>query len=271
MFPEFFESAMAEADKENSPAASPSSGSNSTVFVISVGGSLLFDETGGPNISAFQKIAGSIAGLHREGNRFAVVVGGGRPARFAIEAAKEARATLFECDELGILATRQNALLFSKFLPNSRYMLPTKLLSIGSVLKKNTVPVMGGLFPGHTTDAVAALLAEKWSGTVVNLSNVDGVYSSDPKTNSRARLYRELSFEKLFEIVAKQSLEPGTHVPLDLLACMIVKRSKVPVIFVNGNTLENFESAVQGKPFNGTVVQESEEETGEASASDEKL
>lgn len=258
MFPEFFQSAMAETDREQNRQSTPSSSASGTTFVFSVGGSLLFDENAQAVPEHFERIGQLLSRLSKNGFRIVAVVGGGSPARSAIALAQKANVTRFECDEVGIMVTHQNAQLFSKFLPGSEFVQSHDFRAVDWILEKNQIPVLGGLFPGFTTDAVAALIAEKLDGTLVNLSNVDGVYSSDPKTNSRARLYRELSFEQLFDIILEAKSEPGQHAPLDLFACSILKRSQIPAIFVNGMDSENIESALAGKPFKGTIVQYSE-------------
>lgn len=262
MFPDFFDRAMQET---TSASSSPAGSSNrSEIFVVSVGGSLLFSESGFSPENA-QRIASSINGLASEGYKFALVVGGGARAREVIESAKKTAANQFVLDELGIMATRINALLFLQFVSNAFPQVLTDITHAPIALNHSKIPVFGGLHPGFTTDAVAALLAEKLSATFVNLSNVDGVYSSDPAENKKAKLYRELSFERLFEIVATMEVEAGQHGILDVPAATVLKRSRIPAIFVNGNNLENFESAVRGKPFNGTLVQHSEVETNPSS------
>lgn len=262
MFPDFFDRAMQETTAASSSASSNQANRNE-LFVVSVGGSLLFSDTGFSPENA-QRIASSINTLVNEGYKLVLVVGGGKRAREVIESAKQLGASQFELDELGILATRINARLFLQCIPKAFAQVLTEINQAVAVLDQGKIPVFGGLHPGFTTDAVAALLAEKLNATFVNLSNVDGVYSSDPAENKKAKLYRELSFERLFEIVATMEVEAGQHGVLDVPAATVLKRSRIPAIFVNGNNLENFESAVRGKPFNGTLVQHSELETSQA-------
>ena len=110
--------------------------------------------------------------------------------------------------------------------------------------------------PGFTTDAVAALVAEQMSGMFINLSNVDGVYSSDPKRSKNAKFYSELSYERLISIIQMAETKPGQNVVLDLPASLVLKRSMIKALFLNGNDLENFEAAVRGQEFKGTIVSE---------------
>jgi len=47
-----------------------------------------------------------------------------------------------------------------------------------------------GAYPGQTTDAVSAILAEYvGADLLINATSIDGVYTSDPKKNKSARKF----------------------------------------------------------------------------------
>jgi len=266
LFSNLFDQAMEETSSSSVPSAN---GGNHSIFVISVGGSALFSDST-PNVARIREIAVSISNLASEGYKFALVVGGGPIARSYISAAREVNANNFALDELGIAITRANAFLFLCALDKAHPFVLTSFQEATPLVEQGKIPVFGGLVPGFTTDAVGALLAEKLNATFVNLSNTDGIYSSNPATNSRARLYRELSFEKLFDLASKAEHKPGQNFPVDLVSAMILKRSQVGAIFLNANNMDNFKSAIRGASFVGTAVQESEEiqEESEEESSD---
>jgi Uridylate kinase len=55
---------------------------------------------------------------------------------------------------------------------------------------------MGGTEPGHTTDTVAMLLAERIGANVmINATSVDGVYTADPRKDSSARKLENLDYD----------------------------------------------------------------------------
>ncbi|MDO8625779.1 MAG: UMP kinase [Candidatus Diapherotrites archaeon] len=260
-------------DETVSSKPSPSSTfARSSIFVVSIGGSVLFEDLK-PDVSRIREIASAISNLSGEGYKFGLVVGGGSVARSYIAAGKELSANNFALDELGISITRANAFLFLTALEKAHPFVLTDLLDAKPLVDAGKVPVFGGIVPGFTTDAVGVLLAEKLGATFVNLSNVDGIYSSNPTTSKRARMYRELSFEKLFEIVSKADHKPGQNFPVDFVSAMLIRRSRIPSLFLNANNMENFRAAIQGRPFVGTHVSYSEEadaqdETGTPEASE---
>ncbi len=258
MFPDMFQIFNEEKQREGAAQTQPTAAVPfGNVFVLSVGGSILID--GKPSVTAIAKFSECLNDLIRDGSHFVVVVGGGKVAREYISAAKTLGASMFQQDLLGIDITRANAALLAVSIENAEQRILTDVKEAAAVLERGKTPVFGGLLPGLTTDAVAALIAEFLHATFVNLSNVDGVYSADPATNPGARFYPELSYDRLLSIVKLSAMQPGQNLVVDLPAAMILRRSKIPAFFLNGKDLENFKSAIRGQEFRGTVVRESVE------------
>jgi len=125
------------------------------MLVISYGGSILAPEE--IDTGFISRVAELLK--KAEGSVY-VVVGGGEIAREYIERGRELGANESLLDEIGILATRMNAYLLLSALGSEAY--PRVAESIDeAITAKQRIVVMGGTVPGHTTDAVAALLAER--------------------------------------------------------------------------------------------------------------
>lgn len=241
------------------------------VFVLSIGGSILIDEK--PNAKMIEKISNSINALAREGNKFVLVVGGGKTARQYIGTAKTLGANNFVQDEIGIQATRLNAMLLLSKIENVFPKICTSIFQAKESIDFGKIPIFGGLIPSFTTDAVAALIAESLNGTFVNLSNVNGVYSDDPKQNSKAKLLSETTYDELLSIIRKNQSLPGQNAIIDLPAAIILKRSNIPAFFLNGLDTQNLESFIRGQSFKGTTVKPSpatEEKIAEKLSKNEK-
>ncbi|AAB89213.1 MULTISPECIES: UMP kinase [Archaeoglobus] len=215
--------------------------------VLSLGGSVLSNES--EKIREFAKTIESVA----QQNQVFVVVGGGKLAREYIKRARELGASETFCDYIGIAATRLNAMLLISAIPSAAKKVPVDFMEAEELSKLYRVVVMGGTFPGHTTDATAALLAEFIKADVfINATNVDGVYSADPKSDTSAVKYDRLSPQQLVEIVSRSSAKAGTNVVIDLLAAKIIERSKIKTYVILG-TPENIMKAVKGEAV-GTVI-----------------
>ncbi|RUM33388.1 MAG: UMP kinase [Archaeoglobus sp.] len=201
-------------------------------IVLSLGGSVLMSDF--PKCNKMRAFAEEVELISNEHDVF-VVVGGGKIARDYIQAARASGANNTLCDSIGIEVTRLNAMLFSTYIDSSPKEVPKTFERAVELSKLWNVVVMGGTFPGHTTDATAALLAEYVNADVMlNATSVNGVYSSDPKKDARALRYEKLTPEQLVEIVAKGELKAGSSNVLDLLAAKIIERSKIRTIIFLG-------------------------------------
>lgn len=113
---------------------------------------------------------------------------------------------------------------------------------------------MGGTEPGHTTDGVAAMLAERiGADRIVNATSVDAVYSDDPKTNGEAEKYSEITIERLEELVYGEHGASKSGI-FDPLGVKIAKKNKIDIFMVHGRDLEDLRSAILGHKVKGTVV-----------------
>ncbi|MDD3083689.1 MAG: UMP kinase [Candidatus ainarchaeum sp.] len=218
-------------------------------FVISVGGSVFIGEK--PFVEKIIDFCEVINELNNEFN-FIIVVGGGKISRNYISAGMSLGANNFELDSIGISVTKTNAKLFSLAIKKSVVL--EKISDAKIFLDQGKIPIFGGLFEGMTTDADSVLLAEKLGFDFINLSNVDGIFDSDPKENENAILFNEISFNDMNFLLKDFVSKPGQNIFLDLQAANIITRSKIKSFFVNGNHLENFKNCLRGNDFKGTIV-----------------
>jgi uridylate kinase len=228
--------------------------SNAKGFVLSVGGSVFFSDK--PLSDKIIDFSNSINELSNEFN-FVIVVGGGKTARNFIEAGKELGVGNFDLDGLGISATKLNAKLFSLKIKKAEFV--ETIEEAKETIERGRIPVMGGLLEGTTTDGVSALMAEAMNYEFVNLSDVDGIYDSDPKENEEAILFRELSFNDMNFLLRGKQFSPGQNLFVDIQAASILTRSKIKSCFLNGNHLENFRNCLRGNDFKGTIIQDIED------------
>jgi len=222
--------------------------------VISVGGSILVpSDIDIDYIKDFAKLANELGMKHK----LAIVTGGGRTARKYIEPARKFGASEIFCDMIGISATRLNARLLSAAIgKNANLEPPREFMTAMKALDFGKIVVMGGTHPGHSTDAVSALLAEYiGADLLINASDVDGIYDKDPQKHKDAKRYDKISVDKLVDMVKSYSLGAGRYELVDILAAKIIQRSKTRTIFVNGRNLKNLKNAIEGRKFTGTMVE----------------
>ncbi|OYT40251.1 MAG: uridylate kinase [Candidatus Altiarchaeales archaeon ex4484_43] len=222
--------------------------------VISIGGSILVpDEI---DIDYMHELAELTSKLAEE-HQVSIITGGGRTARKYIEPARRFGASEIFCDLIGITATRLNARLLAAVIGERANLEPPKdFIAALKAMNFGKIVVMGGTHPGHSTDAVSALLAEYISANLlINATDVDGIYDKDPQKHRDARMYKKLSVEQLVDMVKSYSLGAGRYELIDILAAKIIQRSKIRTIFLNGRNLENMKNAIEGREFIGTVIE----------------
>jgi len=221
-------------------------------LVISLGGSVLVPNLSENRILEYAAVLRQVSEKHR----VFVVVGGGGEARRYIDAVRALGVDEGTCDEIGIMVTRLNATLLIAALGDSAY--PHIAVDQTTALEyavSGRIIVMGGVTPAQTTDAVAAVLAERTGADIlVNLTSVDGIYSADPKIDTTATRYTHLTPDRLAEIVGGSRLNAGSNTVMDSIAVKIIQRSGIPLIVLDGRKPENLPEAIISGRFDGTIV-----------------
>jgi uridylate kinase len=221
-------------------------------LVVRLGGSVVASPI---NTELMGKYADLIKQVKAQGHEVAVVVGGGAMAREFIGIAKELGLDMQAQDELAISVSRLYAQLFLKRLGDvacSRVAIT--LDDAAQFLSEGKVAVMGGLKPGITTDAVAALVAEHVNADLlVKGTDQEGVYDKDPRKHADAVKLDHLTFDDLPRIFEGSVHKAGIHQIIDPEAIKVLKRHHVKLIVVNGFKPENILAAVNGEKVGTTI------------------
>lgn len=238
--------------------------------VLSVGGSIIAPEKPDAEfVYNFSAMAIDWLVSNKE-TRLILVAGGGGPARLYQNAFKDATARYSDeqkknasysikedlnnaCDWLGIMATRLNAqLLKASFGPMCQQEVvtdPTKVFDFtGRVL------VAAGWKPGFSSDNDAVLLAERFNAdTVVNLSNIEKVYTDDPRKNPEAKPLDTISWADFRKMVGDEWV-PGKNCPFDPIASKKSEQLGLTVICAAGKNIQNIRNILDGKDYIGTTI-----------------
>lgn len=216
------------------------------------GEGLMGDKNFGMSAEVLQSLALQIKSIHQAGVDVCIVVGGGNIFRGAKEASKGMNRTV--ADQVGMLATLMNALCLQNALENND--VEVRVLSGLSVpqacenymyrkalrhLEKRRVIIFAGGTgnPYFTTDTGAVLRAsEMQCDVVLKATQVDGVYSADPKINPKAERYDEITYD---EVIQNQ-----LNV-MDLTAVALAKENNIPILVFSQHTENSLVDIVQGK------------------------
>jgi uridylate kinase len=189
----------------------------------------------GIDIDVVDRIARDVKEAHHAGSEICMVVGGGNIFRGLAGSAKGIdRST---ADYMGMLATVMNALALQAGL--ERVGLASRVQSAIAMnnvcepyirrrairhMEKGRVVIFGAGTgnPFFTTDTAAALRAAEMScNALLKATQVDGVYSADPKTVPDATRYDSLSYH---EVLAK-NLQV-----MDAAAISLSRENRIPIL-----------------------------------------
>ena len=204
------------------------------------------------------RIADDIVAAHALGAEIGVVIGGGNLFRGAW--LQKQGTDRVVGDHMGMLATVMNALAMREALA-ARGVRASALsgLAIPEVVDSFTqrdarerlatdriVLFPGGIgCPFFTTDTTAALrAAELGADAVLKATNVDGVYTADPKTDPTATRYDRVSYE---EAIARNLKV------MDTAAFAIARDNRVPIIVFSADEPGALVDILKGEG-RGTVV-----------------
>ncbi len=173
-----------------------------------------------------------------------------------IGAARDLGANETELDHIGIAVTRLNARLLVAALDGRAVSAPAAdHVTARTALRRGEVPVMGGTEAGHTTDAVATVLAEYVDADLlVYATSVPGVFDADPEADPEASKFGQIGVDDLVALAAEMDIDAGSNAPVDLLAAKLLQRAGLRAVVLDGSDPEAVVAAVDGE-HSGTDIE----------------
>ena len=222
------------------------------------GEALMGDADYGIQPEVIFRFAKEIAELSADGVELGIVIGGGNIFRGAGLAANGMDRV--SADHMGMLATVMNALALQDAIErHDRFCRVMSAIRINEVcedylrrrairhLEKGRVVIFaaGTGNPFFTTDSAASLRAvEIGADLLLKATQVDGVYSADPKTNIDAVRYNELTYD---EVINKRL---GV---MDTTAVVMCQEHKMPLRIFDVHETGNLTKIIYGEEI-GTLV-----------------
>ena len=224
------------------------------VMVISLGGSLIVpNEVDYKFLKNFKRIITKLSKKYK----FVIVTGGGRVARIYINALAKEGLDEKTKSLIGIGITRFNARFMARFFEKiAGQNIPHSLREVKNMLAKDKIIFAGGLRyeADNTSDGTSAHVANLFKANLINLTNVNGLYTKNPKVFKDAKFIPKISINDFYKIATKIKYKAGQHFVLDQHAATLIKRYRIKTYILNGKNLKNFENFLKGKRFIGTAI-----------------
>jgi uridylate kinase len=231
-----------------------------TRALLKLSGEALAGEKGsGLDFHAVEAFAEEITAVHALGVHLSLVVGGGNIIRGAT-ASREGLDRV-SADYMGMLATVINALALQDVLEkvgvDTRVMTAVRMESVAEPyirrrairhLEKGRLVIFaaGTGNPFFSTDTAGVLRAlEIEAQVILKATNVDGIYTEDPRKNPGATFIRELTYQ---EAIVKN------YAVMDANAFGLCKANQLPIVVFNINRPGAIRRVLEGDPDIGTIV-----------------
>lgn len=222
------------------------------------GEALMGEQKYGIDPAVVSMIADQVKVIREMGVEVGLVIGGGNIFRGVAGATKGMDRTT--ADHMGMLATMINALALQDALEHhgvvTRVMSGIDMPKVAESyirrramrhMEKGRVVIFGAGTgnPYFSTDTAAALRANEIAAEVVmKATNVDGIYTADPKKDPTATKYEQITFQEVLE----QNLKV-----MDGPAIALCRENHLPILVFNMMAPGNLLAAVEGRVV-GTLV-----------------
>ena len=221
-------------------------------IIISLGGSLIVPDS--IDIEFLKDFKKLIITQIDQGKKFIIVTGGGKICRRYHEAASSlANPTTEDLDWIGIASLKLNAelvrVVFEKYAHSKVISNLTENLDFDSPI------IIGSAYePGHSTDWDSVLAAKNVGAKkIINLSNIDHVYDSDPRINPNAKKIEKISWAEYRKLIPTEWTS-GLNSPFDPTASEASEKEGIEVDILNGKNISNLEKCLNGEEFIGTQI-----------------
>jgi len=227
--------------------------------IFKISGEVLAGEKGfGINMQSVEKLIDDLISIRKAGYSIGIVLGGGNFFRGVSEVGKHLNR--YTADNVGMLATIQNALIMSGLLQKKNYRTEIySAIQVDKVAKFYTPSrattslnegkicfFCGGIGnPFFTTDTAAILRAIELNADIVlKGTKVDGIYSADPIKDKNAKFIADITFSEV--------LDRELHV-MDMTAFSLARENNMPIKVFNITNKNSLKDAILNKEV-GTFV-----------------
>ncbi|MDZ4256156.1 MAG: hypothetical protein U1C71_00995 [archaeon] len=218
----------------------PDAPAMANALVVCVPGSLIFRRNKF-QLAWLHSLSATLERLRLQGMRVALVVGESSQTRLAARTAHQLGVPSSEIEHLNRASSGIHSSLVLRTLSKAHPHVCEDLEETLRVLENDALPVMVGSSGPYSTEARAAMLAERMGGKLILLSDF--------------RIPEEIFSHAQFSRMATQGMA-DTEAPfiLDPLAALVMARSRIDTFLIWGKHVDHIPEALADGVFEGTLI-----------------
>ena len=214
-------------------------------IILKLGGSLLYKDELTLDKEFLRLFVNWFKKSKENAERIIIIVGGGKMSRYLVDQTSSFSPAVRDQHRIGMAVTDTNAEIVKAILNDEQIDVPKTLgQALEMVIEKEPKYVVsGGFKEGWSTDMDAVVLAHVLNvKKVFKLSNIDHVYTADPRTDPDARVIKELSWEEYFTQfgIAKGMTKhkPGMNVPVGAFCAQFAAEKEISFMLAGGENIK---------------------------------
>ena len=215
--------------------------------IIKISGEALKDDLNNVSKQKLEVVLKIVQKLQKLNKKVAIVIGGGNFFR----GREHQDMDPIRRDTIGMLGTIMNALYITDYLINNHInclcSTPFNFPNLIPNYEDNVIVFGGGVgLSGYSTDSGVILATKKIDANlIIKITNVDGVYDSDPKINKNAHMYNHLTYNEVIQ---------NDYQIMDIYAIKECQERKIKILVMNFKNYERIEDVLDNKL--GTLIGE---------------
>lgn len=216
--------------------------------VLKIGGSLIYDL----NLQIRKEFLAKLAGWTEKAlgsyDQIIIATGGGKMSRHLSSQLAGTKIDSMNLYQLGMSVTWVSARILASFIGGDVAVPKTLGETVENIVhKENKVIIVGGFKPGWSSDMDAAVLADICHVTKIHkISNIEGIYTDDPRLVPDARVIKDMSWNQFFVQFGltggEKKDKPDMNTPIGSAAAYFAAKKGLTFFVSGGRTIDNANS-----------------------------
>ncbi|MCA9375133.1 hypothetical protein KC622_02270 [Candidatus Dojkabacteria bacterium] len=213
-------------------------------IVVKIGGSLLYNTDLTVRTDFLHKLVHWYKDAQKKYSKIVLATGGGKISRHLMKQVSQFSDNQEDFHQIGMSVTQTNAYILKTVLADQNIKTPSSMGETLEILMEDSpmTIISGGFKVGWSSDMNAAIIADVLHlDRFYKLSNIEYVYTSDPKLDPTAKPLRDMTWTQYFgQFKIKPGMtqhEPGMNVPIGAYCAVFCSEKGLSIFLAGGEKL----------------------------------